>query len=345
MITDIKSLYGKRILLYGLGSYGVYVYNRIKANPKIKIEFLVDDFKNGQFIDNKKIVSFDEVSSSVTSYDIIIITTSYYSTILEKLKKHNLKGVFFDVLRGPSEREITIFNFNNKEVNFFTPNLLTQLSVENLNSTEPSTLKWIEGFKPNKCFFDIGASNGCYGLLASASKKIESYLIEPDNQNFNLISKNIKFNQSILLGEILPMCLALDAKNGSLTLNKLEDYEGAHSKVLEKYFRKDFEKIIFEGKQKVLTYSLDDLILSHKLTNPNYIKIDVDGAEFSVLEGAKITLSSDSLEEILIETEEMNEMKLNQILLKFGFNLSEKHSINEIMGGKINGTHNYLFSK
>ena len=41
----------------------------------------------------------------------------------------------------------------------------------------------------------------------------------------------------------------------------------------------------------------------------------------------------------------MNEMKLNQILLKFGFNLSEKHGINEIMGGKINGTYNYLFSK
>ena len=114
---------------------------------------------------------------------------------------------------------------------------------------------------------------------------------------------------------------------------------------MEKYFRKDIKEITFEGKQKVLTYSLDNLIMNHKLSIPNYIKIDVDGAEFSVLEGAKITLNSDSLEEILIETEEMNEIKLNQILLKFGFNLSEKHSINEIMGGKINGTHNYLFSK
>ena len=236
MITNIEALYGKRIVLYGLGAYGVFVYDKIKANPNIKIELLVDDSKKGQFIDNYQIISFEEAINLNLTYDIIIITTSYYSTILEKLNKHNLNGDFFDILRSPSEKNVTTFNYHKKEIKFCTPNLLTQLSIENLNSIEPDTLKWIYGFEHNKCFFDIGASNGCYGLLSSISKNIESYLIEPDYQNFNLLSKNIKYNQSSLLGNIMPMCLALDSEKGSLYLNKLEDYEGAHSKVLEKYY-------------------------------------------------------------------------------------------------------------
>ena len=345
MINNLEALYDKRIVLYGMGSYGLFIYEQIKSNPKIRIELLVDDSKNDQFIDNNQIMSFEDFIKSDSKYDKIIITTSYYSAILEKLKKHNLSGEFLDILRSVSKSALTTFKYKNKEIEFFTPNLLSELSIENLNLTEPETLNWIERFDQNKCFYDIGASNGCYGLIASAIQKIESYLIEPDYQNFNLLSKNLEHNESSLIGNVMPMCLAVDSENGILNLNKLEDYEGAHSKVLEKYFRKDIKEITFEGKQKVLTYSLDNLIMNHKLSIPNYIKIDVDGAEFSVLEGAKITLNSDSLEEILIETEEMNEIKLNQILLKFGFNLSEKHSINEIMGGKINGTHNYLFSK
>ena len=78
---------------------------------------------------------------------------------------------------------------------------------------------------------------------------------------------------------------------------------------------------------------------------PNYIKIDVDGAEFSILKGAKKTLGNKALEQVLIETEIENENKLIEKMEKYNFSFIEKHKIHEIIGGEIQGTMNYLFKK
>ena len=191
----------------------------------------------------------------------------------------------------------------------------------------------------------MGASNGCFSLIACAIKEIETFSLEPDNGNFSLMVKNIELNRENLKGKIFPFNIALDNESGSLTLNKLEDYEGAHSKVLDKYSRNKGQKIFYENNQKVLTYSLDELIENHLVKIPNYIKIDVDGAEFSILDGAKKTLKSSQLEEILIETDVINQDALMQKMGKFDFSFVEMHKIHEIIGGEIQGTMNYLFKK
>ena len=43
-------------------------------------------------------------------------------------------------------------------------NHITQYRADTFSSKEPKTLKWIEQFEDNKCFWDVGANVGLYSL-------------------------------------------------------------------------------------------------------------------------------------------------------------------------------------
>mgnify|MGYP001042043021 CR=1 FL=1 len=344
-MIKIDDLLNKRIVIYGFGAYGKYLYNKLTSYPSIKIVAIIDDSIIEQDISKVNIYSLRKFVSLNFKYDLIILSSTYHKLLNRNLKNYNLKGFYFDLFRIKSKNKITVLKYGNSKLSFYTPNFLTELSIQNLLNTEPQTLNWINSFKSNKIFFDIGASNGCYSILTSLSKKIDSFAFEPDSKNFNLLSKNIDLNKNKIKGEISSFNIALDNANGILSLKKLEDYDGSHSKVLEKYDRKKNENDLFESQQNVLTFSLDHLVENNLGKYPNYIKIDVDGAEFSILEGAKKTLGNKALEQLLIETEIKNENNLIKIMEKYNFSFTEKHKIHEIIGGEIQGTMNYLFKK
>lgn len=344
-MIKIDDLLNKRIVIYGFGAYGKYLYNKLASYPSIKIVAIIDDFIKEQDSSYMKIYSLRKFVSLNLQYDLIILSSTYHKLLNNNLKKYSLKGFYFDLFRVKSKNKITLFKYGKSDLSFYTPNFLTELSILNLFNTEPQTLDWINSFKSHKIFFDIGASNGCYSILSSSNKKIESFAFEPDNKNFNLISKNIDLNKNKIKGEISSFNIALDNINGILSLKKLEDYDGSHSKVLEKYNRKKNENDLFESQQNVLTFSLDYLVENNLGKYPNYIKIDVDGAELSILEGAKKILGNIALEQLLIETEIKNENILIKKMEKYNFSFIEKHKIHEIIGGEIRGTMNYLFKK
>jgi len=54
-------------------------------------------------------------------------------------------------------------------------------------------------------------------------------------------------------------------------------------------------------KQPLLGYKIDDFITEFNIPVPNYIKLDVDGIEYEILEGAKNILGSSVLKSILVE--------------------------------------------
>ena len=56
-------------------------------------------------------------------------------------------------------------------MNFYMPNSLTRWRAQTLYSKEPGTIKWIDGFKKMKFFWDIGSNVGIYSLYASIKKK------------------------------------------------------------------------------------------------------------------------------------------------------------------------------
>ena len=112
----------------------------------------------------------------------------------------------------------------------------------------------------------------------------------------------------------------------------------------------DFEgkKIIPKQKYKIFGTSIDYLIENKILDVPNYLKIDVDGIEHKILQGASKLLSSDKVESILIEINENYLEQLNSvvdIMNKFDFILQSKIRLGDDKNKKFLKTYNYLFNK
>jgi len=112
----------------------------------------------------------------------------------------------------------------------------------------------------------------------------------------------------------------------------------------------DFEgkKIIPKQNYKIFGTSVNYLIENQILDIPNYLKIDVDGIEHKILQGASKLLNSDKVESVLIE---INENYLEQfdlvtnIMNKYNFVLKSKIRLGDEKNKKFLKTYNYIFSK
>ena len=58
--------------------------------------------------------------------------------------------------------------------------------------------------------------------------------------------------------------------------------------------------------QKVISYSLDELVRSFGLASPTHIKIDVDGGEREIIEGMKQILQGSMIKSVMIEITEVS---------------------------------------
>jgi FkbM family methyltransferase len=124
---------------------------------------------------------------------------------------------------------------------------------------------------------DVGANIGLWSrwLSQQGAKNIDCF--EPIAKNLECLRKNVQDIQNLNIHEV-----ALGTKKGSLTLyiEKSESNVGQHT-INRNYFG---ESALIKG-YTVPVESLD----SYSLT-PTFIKIDVQGAEMMVLEGAADTI-------------------------------------------------------
>lgn len=154
--------------------------------------------------------------------------------------------------------------------------------------------------KANDLFFDIGANVGVYTVLASKIKNAKTVSIEPLPNTFDKLLDNIKINR---LDNVEAMNIGLANQKSKLffttdkdTMNRIATEKDKNTKEVE-------------------VDTLDSLALKHGY--PKLIKMDVEGYETMVLNGAKKTLLSDELEAIIIE--------LNGSGIAFGFDESLIH--------------------
>lgn len=129
---------------------------------------------------------------------------------------------------------------------------------------------------------DVGAWIGQYTLLISnlVGKKGKIYSFEPDSRAFMILHENISKNN--LKNVYIEKC----GLSNVIGKKKLYLYEGAGKSV---------SFLIFDKKEKGLKYELIDITTLDRFCeenniHPNGIKIDVEGAEGSVIEGAKNTI-------------------------------------------------------
>ena len=133
---------------------------------------------------------------------------------------------------------------------------------------------------------DIGANIGYFTLLFSKwiGNKGKVYSFEPDPSNFEILSKNICANRS---KNVTAFQKALSNNDGKLSLFLCEKNKGDH-RIFDFYAFEDDDK---RKKIDVESVTLDSVLSDKKI---EVIKMDVQGAEYLVLEGMKETINKNS---------------------------------------------------
>lgn len=154
-------------------------------------------------------------------------------------------------------------------------------------------------------FLDIGANLGSYSLLAAGVAKARSIAFEPVPHTYQKLKRSIAANN--LKGSIDPRQIAL-------TSNKLAANGGHLYFSIDRDCENSFVNPDYAGDKISIPFStLNDEAVD---LSPTLLKIDVEGFERDVLQGASTVLANKSLLAIIIEGQ-TNEV--NRILLDAGF--------------------------
>jgi FkbM family methyltransferase len=189
---------------------------------------------------------------------------------------------------------------------------LNQVGVYNTfkdwEKREPEVLDWIDGFEKGCVFFDVGASFGTETLYAALKNagpnKIVSFDLDLES-SFNL-AYNITLN-NITNVEHYFLALSDTIKLSSYVCVTQYHYIQGRNK---------YDNVNY----KTLSMSMDQFIkMAHIF--PDYIKIDVDGAEESIILGMTETIQNKQLRSVAIEVSDKSEPAIINIFHNAGFRI------------------------
>jgi FkbM family methyltransferase len=138
--------------------------------------------------------------------------------------------------------------------------------------------------RPGAIAFDIGANVGFFTLFAS--KLVGSaghvYAFEPLPRNLFYLEQHVRLNA---ITNVIVQSLAIAASTGSAKFERGENVSQG--------------RLDDAGSFDVLTASLDDLLAAGRVPRPDFIKMDIEGAEGNALRGAAGLLSHGPLTIVL----------------------------------------------
>ena len=304
------------VILYGAGSDIEKIIPMMKKRgykPQAIADGNID--KVGGFIENIPIISPDKIVEYDTK--VIIITASFFDSIYERIKKElgnrieeykilvapyawlMLVNVNYnsDLLKKASkyisdykEDIYSIYNTEDnrtKEILDFIIKARTRNEYTFFEYNEIKGLQYVEGYFyegelddiEEITFIDVGAYNGdtLVSIDEMYGEQISSYYAyEPSKENYNEMIKNIEKSElKIYYDNIVMKNSALGEVNGTLLMGKsggefgiVKDEDNASEKI------------------KVVRLDDEDISVNGRLV----IKMDVEGAEMTVLKGGLDTI-------------------------------------------------------
>ena len=162
-------------------------------------------------------------------------------------------------------------------------------------------------FTPNEgdVVVDVGAHVGKYALIAAkhVGKEGKVVAIEAHPENFKALLSNICLND---FRNIIALNAAAFNENGK-TLRLFGQWDTSYSLKL------------WDAKHtRVETRTTDSILKQYGISNVDWVKIDVEGAETEVLVGMKETIENSPNLKMLVEVNRSNEHDIDQILSGFG---------------------------
>ena len=125
--------------------------------------------------------------------------------------------------------------------------------------------------------FDLGGHVGFYTLLASelVGTNGKVFVFEPAPHNLFYLKEHLRINS---IKNVTVIEAAVSDKSGLVPFDEGSDSSSGH-----------IGSVV--GKLQVQVFALDDLISAGKLPAPDYIKMDIEGAEALALAGAESMLA------------------------------------------------------
>ena len=242
---------------------------------------------------------------------------------------------------------ITSFKFNESTTYFYTPNVRTKWRVDTLLSKEPVTIEWLNKIRSNEILLDVGANVGMYSIWAAKFRNVNVIALEPEASNYFVLNKNIMINKLNKL--IKSYCIGVSNKDefcelylpGNPTI-------GSSNFSLCKPLDYNLKPYPTDHSQGSMSFKIDSLINNKYIPVPDFIKIDVDGLEHKVIEGAKQTLKNKKIKSLIIElnTNLSEHLKLINFFENLGFNYSIDQVNKSIRkNGKYKGLSEYVFTR
>ena len=153
----------------------------------------------------------------------------------------------------------------------------------------------LQHIQPGMTLFDIGANIGLYALLFAkcAGPAGQVHAFEPEPRNFRRLVTNLAINrfENVTANE-----MAVYSQSQPVTLNVYPDaLHALHS------LGRASDAVEPESRRTVQATSLDDYCKSRGIERIDYLKIDVEGAECDVLQGASSLLARQAVGTIQFE--------------------------------------------
>lgn len=194
------------------------------------------------------------------------------------------KAIWETCYRRQLKKPILFPWYGNSRIHLYLGNDMSQPTYIG-GCIEPNELVFMESvLKPHMVVCDIGANDGFFTIFAAKlvgpSGKVLAF--EPSQQEFSRLQANLALNR---LSQVTAIPKAL-ADTNSTALLKLAEYSHEGQNTLG-----DFSYTMnASGVQTVELCRLDDFLLKQKMTRLDFLKIDVEGAEYRVLAGARETI-------------------------------------------------------
>lgn len=172
---------------------------------------------------------------------------------------------------------------------------------QSYTTKEPETLEWIDRWvRDGDTLFDIGANIGCYTLYAALRHpRARVVALEPEYANLHVLRDNVIANG--LQDRVEVYGMALGNRTGVSHLHVQDFTPGAalHTEANGRLTVTRTHKPVI-WREGIATFTLDDFCEATGL-RPQALKMDVDGTESEILQGAVRTLRSPALRSLLVE--------------------------------------------
>lgn len=229
-----------------------------------------------------------------------------------------------EVLEGALGHAVVEVPVGAASLKFFAPAPLLVNRARGLLTKEPDTIRWIDAMAADAVFWDIGANVGVYSLYAAARTRCRVVAFEPSAFNYVALARNVQLNA--LEDSVAALCVALGAQTRLGLMNLPSPAMGM---AMAQFGGRGETSPYWHGGAHVshatLGFSVDDFVARLQPPFPTHMKIDVDGLELAILQGARETLRDARLASVLVElsiTDEAERARALELLAEAGFALT-----------------------